>query len=226
MKTALLLSTAFITTTPQFSNREERIQQYLFGIDQIAQFVQKHQDVFDVFCVDNTVEDYAQLDQRLKAAIEAIPNLKKTDFFFDNDLGKKNKGAGVIIQWKHILPQIESTYEYVIHFEPRQKLDNFSFFDRYINKENTYLRTEVVTGKKFKIFPIRWKQTMTGLFSIKKEDLQMYATQVSLQTLVFTRTSVEKDLYQYIVKNKIPHIEIESMGVLWHNTADNTYLKL
>src|SRR5690242_8128375 len=118
MRTALLLSTAFVTTRQEHPHRERRVEQYVHGFQQITQ-VTKSYPCFDVFSVDNTVEYPEAIDDRVTKALEKIPALKGKYHFWDNEAGRINKGSGLVVQWKYILPSLSGRYDYVLHYEPR-----------------------------------------------------------------------------------------------------------
>lgn len=221
MKTAIVMPTAFISTNPNSNGREERIAQYVAGFKQVADLVAKHPE-FDVFFVDSTVEDPSTLDARLMESLNSIPNLKKVHFFYNNDYGKKNKGAGVIVQWRGILPFIGDEYEYVIHFEPRQELENFSFFETFLKSPKRYLKVMKSKVKRLKVIPWTITQMWTGLMSLTKQDYAGYCAQADLDKMVFYRTSLESDLYQYIVRKKLPFQNLDTLGILWDDMAGKT----
>src|ERR1019366_1602652 len=115
MKVALILSAAFVTTKPDFPARERRIRQYLNGLGQIAE-VSAQYPVFDVYSVDNTVEDPATLEIQIVEALHRIRGFRSSVHFFDNDLGQSNRGSGGMVQWMTILPDLVGKYEYVVHY--------------------------------------------------------------------------------------------------------------
>ena len=98
MNIALLLSTAFVTTLPPARNRERRIRQYIDGLGQVAE-VSARYPIFDVFSVDSTIDDESVLDVHLLDSITAIPGLKGRRYFNDNEMGRINKGSGLVVQW-------------------------------------------------------------------------------------------------------------------------------
>lgn len=224
MKIALILPTAFVTTLPDSENREKRISQYVRGIQQVAALVRLHPE-FDVFSVDSTIADPAKIDQRLIDALNSISTLKERCFFNDNKLGKKNKGAGLIIQFKKILPLISREYEYLISFEPRQELENYDFFLRFLSRPDSYFRVEEVMVKKYHIFSFLLVQVMTGLFSIRRNDLERYVSQVNLTWMVIRRISIERHVYKFLYRFSIPFQKVERLNILWHDEANNVVIK-
>lgn len=224
MKTALILPTAFVTTLPNSKNREERIAQYVRGFQQVANLVRLHPE-FDVFSVDSTIADSADIDPRLMSALNDISTLKEKCFFNDNSLGKKNKGAGLITQFKKVLPLISKEYEYVISFEPRQELENYNFFEQFLLDRQSYFRLEKVRAKKYRIFPFLLVQVMTGLFAMRRNDLEKYVLQVNLSWMVIRRISIERNLYKFLYRSGISFGRVARLNLLWHDTANNTVVE-
>ena len=223
MKTALLLPTAFITTSPTRPDREERMSQYIGGFERISEFVSTN-DQFDVFLVDSTVASEEEIDPRLLQAIKSIKNLKGIFLFLNNEYGKINKGAGLIVQWKYALSNISDDYEYVIHFEPRQQLKDFSFFERFIAKPQNYAKSWFPVVMKFKIFPITLSQILTGIFVLKRKYLERYCNSVDLVKMVRNRVSIEDDIYEFLKNNNIEFCNVEKLGIRWHDSANGVYV--
>ena len=220
MKTALILPTAM-----GISKDEERINQFINGFKQVTELVTKYPE-FDVFVTDNTIADVADLDPRLIEAIDAIPTLKGKAFFYSNEYGKKNKGAGLIVGWKGVLKEISKDYGYVISFEPRQKLDNYYFFEAYVANPGSYFRVIHEKVKRLKIIPIMVHQVLTGLVCFSRNDFETYCMNTDLENMVEKKISIEDDLYQFLLKNKSNFTTVEKLGVLWHDAANNRHLLL
>lgn len=225
MKTAIVLPTAFVTTLPDRPNREERIGQYVRGFTQVAELVRKYPQL-DVFASDGTIEDVTKIDARLIEALDRIPTLKGKCFFNDNEHGKKNKGAGLIVQLRKALSVMGNSYDYVISFEPRQQLEDYSFFERFIKKPQNYFRVERVMAKKYRLFPFLLIQVMTGLIVMRREELDSYVSTANLDWMVWRRVSIERDLYKFLLKNQIPFEEVDYLNVLWHDSANNKIIRL
>lgn len=225
MRYALLVSTAYVTTLPSFSNREARIIQYLQGLAQIKELISLHPE-FDVFAVDNTVEHADLLDERLIRAMHDISNFKGSDFFWDNELGKKNKGAGLAIQWKHVFRTLPSEYAYVVHFEPRQKLINFSFFEKFLAQPGNYFRIMKAWVMRGGILPWHVTNIATGMVAAEARVLRDYAEQVSPQKLVTEELSIERDLYTFIRSRNIPYTNVPFLELWWDNIATGEQVHL
>ncbi len=225
MKYALLISTAYVTTLPSFPNREARIAQYVNGLMQIKELVDLHSE-FDVFAVDNTVEHPELLDGRLIRAMQDIPNFKWTDFFWDNELGKKNKGAGLAIQWKHVLRKLPTEYRHVVHFEPRQNLINFSFFERFLAQPGNYFRVMKDWVMRGGVLPWHVTTIATGMVAAETHVLRDYAEQASPQKLVSQELSIERDLYKFIRSRGIHYTDVPFLELWWDNIATGEQIRL
>jgi len=225
MKTAIILPTAFVTTTRGDDNSRLRISQYTEGFKQVVELDKKFPGCFDFFLTDSTLENPSILDPKINNALNQIPNLTRC-YFFDNEAGKKNKGAGLVIQWKKVLSIIGKQYKYVISFEPRQKLENFVFFERFVNNPGNYFRVERVQAKKYRTFPFLLVQIMTGLIALERDMLESYVKKVSIKWMLFRRVSIERDLYKFILNRGIPFKEVEYLNVIWHDSANNKLIRI
>lgn len=223
MKTALILPTAFCTTFNPGPNSEERIEQYCKGFEQVAEIVSKYPD-FDVYLVDNTVDDSSRVDIRLIEGLNKIFTLKEKMFFSDNEYGKRNKGAGLICAWKGFLSRVTTEYEYVVSFEPRQELIDFNFFDRFIQHPNSYFRLVRSPVRKFRVFPILLHQVVTGFSIFRKKDMEAYAKSVDLAHMTDNKISIEDDLFDFLFKNQIAFEAVSKAGIRWHDVVTNTYI--
>lgn len=232
MKSAIILNTALITT--QGNHGLMRIKQYLDGLSQVKNLVQKYPD-FDLFFVDNTVANEDVLDKKLLTAINSLPNLKAKELFFDNEFGSKNKGCGVIAAWRRILPQILGQgYEYVIHFEPRQKIQNLSFFETFLNNPGSYFKTvrrhptaSMIDKYIRPLFPpYGIREVMSGLFSCSPQVLAQFARTADITSLVENNRSMEKDFYNYLIIGNVPFTPIQNLGLDWHDPLRNSYVRI
>lgn len=249
MKTAMILSTAFVTTMPGRPERERRISQYVNGFAQIAEVSRLHPE-FDIFSVDNTVENAHLLDTRLAAAVESIPALKGKFHFWDNETGRINKGSGLVVQWGQILPDLEGVYDYVVHYEPRQRLVDFSFFERMARNPDAYVCSYRDRLKFYGIFPATYPRFWTGMFSMRTRDLAAYvhAPDRGVLTTIeeyrkwplyryarwrllpgwFAEMSecIESDLPRYVRRHGVHFVGLDALGVQWHEEATGNWIDL
>ncbi|MCK9273188.1 hypothetical protein M0P65_06610 [Candidatus Gracilibacteria bacterium] len=227
MKTAILLPTAFVTTSSDRPDRDTRISQYINGFNKISEFISKHPELnLDVYVVDSTVENEDSIDPLLNQSINSIKNLKGKFYFINNEYGKINKGAGLIVQWKYALSKIGDQYDYVIHFEPRQRLTDFSFFERFVANPQNYARSWFPKAKKFKVIPITLSQILTGMIALNRNDLEKYCNSVDLDKMVRNRISIEDDIYKFLTENNIKFEHVDKLGISWHDVANDIYVDL
>ena len=228
--------------------RERRIQQYISGLKQIAAVVDGY-PCFDVFSMDNTVEHAGTMDSRLTAALDNIPRLKGKYHFLDNETGKINKGSGLVLQWSRTLPDLLGSYEYVVHYEPRQDLVDFSFFQRMASHPDAYV-CEYRDKQRLYGIPLTLPRFWTGFFSMKTSDLLNYAragdrgVSTSIQYYRTWRLSrilrrrllpgwaaelkecIESDFPRYVKRHNIPVIRIPALGSRWHQEANNKWVDM
>lgn len=222
MKTALVLSTAFITTHSQDEKALYREKQYLNGISDIYNRFQGSDD-FEIFISDNTVSDEAMLSYRLRKSLEMIP--KKNKYFkIDNKYGRVNKGCGLIAQWRYSLPMIEKKYRYIIHYEPRQILEDTVFFREYVKEPCALLREDCPLIMRYKIFPLRYRHFQTGLFSFRCVDLLQFANEQNVRAMSDRKISIERLLYSYARNNNISYKKIDCLGISWD--SGKKYIRL
>ena len=159
-----------------------------------------------------------------------MPNVKSQCFFFQNDDGKKNKGAGNVVQWKKVLQEIpEQDYKYLIHFEPRQKLLDFSFFDLFFNKPGNYFKIMPyrVTGSAknplikliLKCVPIFRNSYLTGMFSLEVAEMKRVMSLIDPANLAKNQISLEDEIYNKL--KGIPITRVGKLGILWRDPLGN-----
>ncbi|GEM_PF-3310977 len=238
-KTALILSTALVTTRPDFPAHDRRVRQYLNGFEQVAQVCAKYA-VFDVYSMDSTVENAAALDPALFEALQRIPGYRGSFHFWDNDLGRINRGWGLMVQWMHALPQIADPYEYILHYEPRQDMLNDSFFARVAAQPGNYC---CVMRDHMKLYgiPMTFEKIWTGCFCLKLRDLRGYCAAEDRRMLPPAKpltslqrgyraardrvvpawvaglfNEIEYDFARYLRRHNVPYERIAHLGVRWH----------
>jgi hypothetical protein len=248
VRIALLLSTAFVTAKPGLPDVERRVQQYTSGLKQISEVVNSY-PCFDVFSMDNTVEHAEALDSRLTAALDNIPTLKRKYHFLDNETGKINKGSGLVLQWNRILPDLLGKYEYVVHYEPRQTLVDFSFFERMASHPDAYI-CEYRDQQRLYGVPLTLPRFWTGFFSMRTSDLLDYVRaadrgvstsiefyrQWRLNRILRRRLlpgwaaelkeCIESDLPRYVKRHKIAYVRVPALGARWHQEANNEWVDM
>lgn len=248
MNIALVLSTAFVTTEPNYPERERRIQQYVNGFQQVAELCAKHPS-FHVYSVDNTVKDASRIEGRMTAALGKIPALKGICHFWNNEMGRINKGSGLVAQWNEILPSLVSRYEYTVHYEPRQHLVNLSFFERMEKRPDTYICPYRERVKLYGV-PMIEKYCWTGLFSMRTLDLLGYVHAPDRRVLTTIEQyrkrrlyrylrwrflpgwlaelpeCIESDFPQYVRRHQIPFVRVPSLGARWHEEATGMWVNM
>jgi hypothetical protein len=181
----------------QLENNTNRMNQYKIGIDSIIEI--NGSDIPYILS-DNSgyfLKDSPLKTQLLSNGINIVPDAP-------NNLGGKNKGAGIIEQWTHS-KELIMNYDYIIHFEPRQYLQNNNFIENFIENPRS-LFTFNKGGKHFN----------TGLFVIKTKQLLEYINVIMPHKL--KSTSLEDSLYSFFKSERYSFDTIEKMGVIWHDS--------
>ena len=208
MKTILCIDCSIIVP---YGNQEERIIQYYNGLCSIF----KHKQFFidnhiDIMLVDNTTNT---LDT-IPIIKDCIPPYVHVLLKNKNNIGLKNKGAGVIEHW-NMSHHIWKNYEYFIHFEGRQILQSLYFFKEFIKHPMNifswaHKHKGAITGicinkdKQFKLHqygidnfhgdPEYKNDYYTGLFSISTSYLTKYIKNIDLNDMIHKSISLEKSL--------------------------------
>jgi hypothetical protein len=249
VRIALILNTAFVSTKPDDPAHECRLRQYLNGLEQVAE-VSAQYPVFDVYSVDNTVEDPADLNVQIVDAFHRIRGFQRSVHFFDNEIEHGNTGVGTMRQWIRMAPELVDRYEFVVHYEPRQHLVNFSFFERMVNQPDTYFcmyRDRV----KLYGFPLTLPRFWTGLFAMKTRDFLGYVRAPDRRMppplkphpwwwahyrrfrwrylpgwAVWVDECVEVDLLRFVRRHRIPFVRVSDLGTLWHQKSKDRMVKM
>lgn len=184
-----------------------RNKQYIDGINSVF----KYKDILDKYGVDiclsdNTINDVSNISHEI---MTIIPNDVKIITYEKNTYGSINKGAGLLEAWGFCIDIIKQ-YDWVIHFETRQKIENFDFIKNFLDS-NRNLFTE---GD-----PIHSKHFNTGLFCIDSSVLLKYINQTPPASLIYPPVSIEYDIFNFIKRNDIHYDTMDKMGLLWHDNG-------
>ena len=184
---------------------EERIQQYINGLNNFFELNKDNE--FDILITDNTISD--KLPQEI---LNVIPDRCNIITCMNNNYGCINKGAGIIEQWNYNKELLEK-YQWLIHFERRQLLQNYNFINSFLeNPRNLFNKSNTIDGFN------------TGLFCIEIKTLMDYMNQVTPKSLVVIYESIKKSLYNYFINKDIKFDTIDKMGLIWYNDM-NIYNK-
>ena len=186
----------------------ERINQYINGLNKFFEYIEllKKFNV-DVYIFDNSIDKNEKLPQEL---IDIIPDNVTILNDNVNNYGCKNKGAGLIESWVYLKNIIEK-YDFLIHFEPRQLLINFNFIEYFFeNQENLFA------------YGAGTNHFNTGLLCIRCGLLIDYIKNVDIQMMVEKYVSIEYDIYNFFINNKIPYNIRDKMELIWYDTFANS----
>ena len=124
------------------------------------------------------------IDSRI---LEVIPDYVKFKIKNDNQYGSVNKGAGLLTSWKRNLEDF-SSYDYIIHFEPRLEFNNYSLLDNFMKTPKTII-TIGDNGKHFN----------TGLFIFKIDTFIKYLNSITPEYITNNKTSLEYHLFDFVI---------------------------
>jgi len=195
------ISTKILRTTlykkKQVVSEDIRLEQYITGLKKVFEYkeiLDKHN--VHICLTDNTATD---IDKRI---LDVLPDNVKVVACVNNRFGSKNKGAGVIEQWTYCKDLIKE-YEWFIHFEPRQLLQNFNFITNFLDNPRN-LFTMNLNSSHFN----------TGLFCMKSKLLLCYIQHTPAPKL---KGCIENDLYNY-VKNNDSFDLLDKMELIWFDS--------
>jgi len=183
--------------------QSKRKQQYLDGIKRVLEYPKIKQ--FDIVLLDNTTTTK-------DSEIEAImPKVSEYMAINKNENGKRNIGAGIIDVWEYLKDDIK-TYDWIIHYEPRQYMKDYRIFDMFLEApRNIFLYGN---GQKNHYY--------TGLFTLNTKELLQYISRVNSKTLVRKRIGLEYSMFTFIKNVEI----VDEMGIRWHDRAKDRYVDL
>ena len=183
----------------------KRKEQYLKGISRVFEYSKINQ--FDIVLIDNTTSE------KDKDIQEIMPFVSEYIAIDKNDQGQRNIGVGIIDVWNYLKMDIAS-YDWIIHYEPRQYMKDFRIFDMFLeDRKNIFLY-----GDKKK------NHYYTGLFTLKTTVLLSYLSQVDTKQMIRKRVGLEYSMYDYL-KDKDIHM-VKEMGIKWHDRAKDRYIDL
>lgn len=190
---------------------KERIKQYVTGLGSFFKYIDiLDSNQVDVYLTDNTIANDEELPQDI---LNCLPKNVRIITCVNNNYGCINKGAGLIEQWNYFKDIIQS-YNWIIHFEPRQDLINFDLITNFLNNRRNLLTIDQTT-----------KQFNTGLFCVKTITLINYINKTDLNNFVYNlRMSIEEHLFLYFAKNNIEYSVADKMGLRWHDVHSGTWI--
>ena len=183
--------------------QSKRKQQYIDGIKRILEYSKIKQ--FDIVLIDNTTEEK---DPDLE---EILPFVSEYIAINKNDQGSRNIGAGIIDVWHYLKNDIKS-YDWIVHYEPRQYMKDFRVFDMFLQEPQNIFSY----GDKKK------NHYYTGLFTLATSELIYYLSKVNAKTLTRKRIGLEYSMFEYIKRVTM----IDKMGIRWHDRAKDKYIDL
>ena len=186
----------------QSTKGSERLQNYVNGLRKFFEYSHLlNQHNVDIIIFDNTIDKSSNLPQEL---LDIIPRNVKILNDNVNEYGSKNKGAGLIEMWKYLRSTIQE-YEFLIHFEPRQVLIDFSFVEFFLS-EYCNLFTYGENRKHFN----------TGLFCISCPILLRFIDCVDINWMIINFVSIEYIIFDLFIQNNLPFKVRDKMNLIWY----------
>lgn len=202
-KTLLYLDIASVIneTDVQFSKNSIRLEQIYEGLQKVFSYDFTDKNC-DFLITDNTC-DY--LHEKI---MECIPPTCIIRCNRNNKYGSINKGAGLIEKWLYN-KDILKKYDYIIHFEPRQYLESFSFFDKFFQSPTALFRyCDPYNDNNQTGFH-------TGLFSCRVDSILQFLFENPAEKLCKYSISIEYALRDFFKNNQEPYQEVPTLDLLW-----------
>ena len=196
--------------TGRYENNKKRLIQYKNNLINFLKY--NLSSNFDLILSDNSenkIEDEAFLGLLKKNNIAC---------FFDssNKYGGINKGAGVIENYISRFDLLKN-YEYILHFEPRQKLISTVFFEIFLEKPSNIFKYAERHWRNF----YKVNNFYTGLFAIQSSTWFQFINNVDLDTITNQNISIEYEIFNFLKRNNLDFKIVKKLGLCWHNS----YLK-
>ena len=219
-KTALLLSTAMGVADLDKETTAVRQLQFQTGLDSVLDLTEQL-NFTSVFISDNTVSDVRSLSPSILESLARIERISQF-IFFDNWLGAKNKGAGVLTQLRTVLPALTGNFERLVFFEPRQKIQDPAMFQRILEADRDVFKVTTRLVLRRNLVPWIYREVHTGFFSVRYEALQGFVNRHQPEALASQSISLERALYLHLRKHKIRFEKAGRLGLV-RVTADREY---
>lgn len=196
MPTTIKVSeTSSLYRKKQLENNEKRLVQYTEGIKRVLELNKN----IDIVISDNS-DFFKNNDHSLKDLVKNIKVINDAP----NKYGGKNKGSGVIENWLHS-KELLKNYDYIIHFEPRQLLNNNNFINKFLENPRNLFNINK-QGDHFN----------TGILCIKSNLLLQFISEYSPEKLIKERLGLEYALYNFMKKHQYDIVNL--MDLLWYDS--------
>ena len=184
------------------SHLETRRQEHLRGYQSIFCHADRlKSNRVDILISDNTVNSLPS------DLTETIPNFMYGTVQFStsnyNSFGQYNKGAGVWETWNYNRKIFEK-YDYIISFEPRQRLLNFNFIQNFLSCPRNLFGWGTEQKRDF----------YTGLFAIETDLLLEYIKSMDPVKMCNDSISIELSLMEFVQNSGRPFEILDKVEVI------------
>lgn len=157
----------------------QRIQQYSLGIERL-----KELEIFNLYeniiFTDNTLGKKILLPRKIK---RTLPRNTQYILRRKNNLGKYNKGAGLVENLKFCLDSLNN-YDYMIYFEPRLYALNNKFFKRFLKSPGN-------------VFYKNKNDFKSGYFGVSIIDFTNFIKSLDTDLMIQNSLTIETLLFDY-----------------------------
>lgn len=193
-----------VNETKSRLKQAKRKEQYIEGIKRLLEYPRLNE--FDIVLIDNTT---SEKDKDIEAI---LPSISEYITIQKNILGASNPGCGILDVWHFLKKDIES-YDWIIHYEPRQYMKDFRIFDMFLEeKKNIFLYGDLNKNHYY-----------TGLFTLTTKSLLKYLVQVDANKLHKKGIGLEYSIFEYI---KEDIYIVNELGIRWHDRIKDQYIDL
>ncbi len=207
-KTHLVL--AFSSLQVDSDPNHGREEEYAVCYEQLLRVLPKN---FTVLFCDNTISDLSDLkNERLKNVLK--DNLK---LFYNNNIGKTNKGLGELDMLVTARSKIIfSFYDSVSYLSGRKLITCPYVFEKVLRMQSDALVSNsplfcLENGHPFPLGQNLFNDMFFGMKSLVMQEYADYAKGIIYKP---THLGSEQILYEFITRNKISHETIDSLGFI------------
>jgi len=185
------------------SRDNQRLNEYIKGFSSIKEHENTITKHADIIVSDNTIDSKEEIDPNI---LKHIPTCAKFNLANKNKYGQQNKGAGLIEYWRHSA-NIYSRYKWVLFYESRLFLEDFSFFNSFFDDKRTMFKYGADCASLGGFF--------TGMFAARTKDILNFCNNINLNNFTLQGQIIEQILYFYYRKNNITYKNVGALGIVW-----------
>lgn len=223
MKTLFLCLGSYIVKDTTGSDADNFDRQFLYALA-LTRLSQIAPAGTSILVAENTASSIEQLHPHLQTALR-LPQITEV-LFSQNNQGQKNKGAGEYGMCLDAFEKKRELFEqadWIVYYTHRHVL---SFPQIFSHLERYSAYDAIVSNAPF-LYPDRPQNVPDEgvfhdvIFAMKRPVFERYLKTMDPEVLTKKRMSSEKNLYDFLVNEKINYKRVESFGLLRYDYMTN-----